>query len=100
MICKFPISSHNIRIETERHKSKPVDKSLRICKFCTQNNIENEIHFLTKCPFYNSILSELYTLVASHCQNFKNLDDISKFLWLMTTQNPEKSLRNWVAFWS
>ena len=68
MICKLRISSHNLRIETERHKSKPVDRSLRICKFCTQNDIENEIHFLTKCPFHNSFRSKLYTLVTSHCQ--------------------------------
>ena len=89
IICKFRISSHNLRVETERHKSKPLDRPLRTCKFCTQTDIENEIHFLTKCPFYQSTRTDLYTLVINRCPNFKDLDAIAKFSWLMSCEDLE-----------
>ena len=74
-------------METERHKNNSIERSQRICKFCSQNDIEDEPHFLIKCAFYNSLRKELYTQIQNYCKKFIKLDNKFKFVWLMTTEN-------------
>ncbi len=51
-ICRLRISCHKLLIETGRHmKLKPED---RICKHCNLNEVEDEVHFLTKCKLYTN----------------------------------------------
>ena len=49
---KFKLSSHQIRIETGRYGNNRVERSLRICKCCDKNEIEDVYHFLLVCPAY------------------------------------------------
>ena len=74
-------------METERHKNNYIERSQWICKFCSQNYIEDETHFLIKCAFYNSLREELYTKIQNYCKNVINLDNKSKCVWLMTTED-------------
>ena len=68
ILCRFRISSHHLRVETERHKSNSLERSQRICRFfCSQNDIEYEPYFLIKCAFYNSLREELYTKIQNYC---------------------------------
>ena len=46
-ICRLRISSHRLQIETGRYRNVPRDE--RICKKCSENEIEDEVHFLIKC---------------------------------------------------
>ena len=46
----------------------------------------NLISFI-KCAFYNSLREELYTKFQNYCKNFIKLEDKSKFVWLMTTED-------------
>lgn len=48
-ISKIRLASHNLCIETGRHRNIPRDK--RFCKTCV-NEIEDEYHFLLVCPVY------------------------------------------------
>ena len=74
-------------METERHKNNSIERSQRICKFCSENDIEDEPHFLIKCAFYYSLREELYTTIQNYCKNFIKLDNKSKFVWLMPTED-------------
>ena len=56
--AKFRCSDHNLRIETGRRENLPVED--RKCLACKGNKIEDEMHFLTVCPKYNSLRTELY----------------------------------------
>ena len=84
--CRFRISSHHLRVETERHKRNSIERSQRICKFCSQNDIEDEPHFLIKCACYNGLREELYTKIQNYCKNFIKLENEFK-VWLMPTEN-------------
>ena len=52
-IAKMRCSDHRLEIERGRHKN--TERVNRICKICKFNSIEDENHFLFKCPEYTSI---------------------------------------------
>ena len=56
---KLRISAHNLAIETGRY-SKPIETPIekRLCFHCKE--IENELHFVLKCPLYNAERNLLY----------------------------------------
>ena len=49
LLSKFRLSDHPLRIETGRYFGLEVKD--RICEAC-QEQVEDEIHFLIKCPCY------------------------------------------------
>ena len=59
-ICKFRVSSHNLRIESGRYEKKlnsvgeqtTLARNERICRMCDMNCVEDEIHSLIECPLY------------------------------------------------
>lgn len=54
-ITKFRLSTHNLNIETGRHKKLELDKSP--CFKCT-SEIGDEVHMLIKCPLYQKLRTE------------------------------------------
>lgn len=57
-ISKIRLSSHNLLIETGRHKNIPRDQ--RICPMCKlqfgqNSDIEDEYHFILICPTYRDL---------------------------------------------
>ena len=87
VICKIRISAHPLRIETDRYKKNYVNRTLRKCLYCNLNKIEDEIHFVTECPLYDTQRNDFFTEISSKCKNFYNLDNSSKFVWLFTQEN-------------
>ena len=57
MISKLRLSSHQLLIETGRHKN--VERKNRKRTLCNLNEIEDEFHFILVCPFYKEI-REMY----------------------------------------
>ena len=49
-ITNLRISTHNLKVETGRHKNIP--KEERICEIC--NKVEDEVHFLDECIKYTT----------------------------------------------
>ena len=72
-LTKLRLSAHSLEIETGRHKNKnKKDKTKRedrICPLC-KVGIEDETHFLIKCPVYNEARMK-------HIQPLLNLHDIA-----------------------
>ena len=72
-----------LHVETGRW-CRPV-KSLdqRICTYCNQNKIENEVglHFLIECDIYDNLRVELFSKYAEFNTDFTdfNANDISFF---------------------
>ena len=52
LITKYRLSSHRLFIETGRYTNIPREN--RICALCNYD-IEDEFHFILKCPFYNEL---------------------------------------------
>ena len=67
-MSKFRLSNHKLMIEKGRHRN--LDKTMRICPFCT--SVEDEIHFLLKCEPFRFLRSELFFNVESTL-NIQNL---------------------------
>ena len=73
-------SSH--QLETGRHCIPKVPEHLRICKFCSDNEVENESHFLFSCNLYQNIRKKFFDDVSLKYPNFNTLNNSDKVLFL------------------
>ena len=53
IIAKLRLSSHQLCIETGRHRG--IERTDRKCVLCDLNDIEDEYHFVCICPIYNNL---------------------------------------------
>ena len=49
-IARFRTSSHDLEIERSRYTRPKTALEERKCKMCTDSPVEDEVHFLLKCP--------------------------------------------------
>ena len=78
-ITRLRMSSHNLNIEEGRYTAIPREE--RLCSLC-KNGVEDETHFLVKCPMYNNIkyyMSEHNNILTSNIYS-----DQDKAINLMT----------------
>ena len=71
-------------IEKGRHQKPITPRDNRRCPFCP-TEIENEVHFLTKCIAYNR--DPLYRLIKNTVPNFGNLNSEQQFCYLMSQED-------------
>jgi hypothetical protein len=86
-ICKLHTSAHRLFIETGRYTNIP--RNERICKNCTNQEIEDETHFLTRCPTFSGERGDLFNSISAKVKNFTNLSDKNKLFWLLNCENQE-----------
>ena len=85
MLTKFRISSHDLEIERGRYKhKKPED---RICSQCSNNVVEDELHFLIACPKYSHLREVLFKDISTLYKNFDSLNNMNKFIWLLSNED-------------
>ena len=62
-IARLRTSTHKLAIETGRYQRPVVPSNERLCKICNMGQVEDEIHFVTKCTAYSKhrevLLSEM-----------------------------------------
>ena len=80
-LTKFRLSDHNLMIEKGRHSGLHV--SLRCCPFC-QDKVENEIHFLIKCPMYDVLRKACLDTLFEEDDGFYDIPEMEKFVSLMS----------------
>ena len=87
-LTKFRLSDHNLMIEEGRRVRPKVERGDRLCKFCSINAIEDEIHFLINCNKYKEERTVLFEKIVRIYPSFNTIpDDKSKFIFLMTQEN-------------
>ena len=52
LITRFRVSAHTLLIEKGRYHN--IERGKRICQMCDMNDVEDEYHFILKCPFYTN----------------------------------------------
>ena len=52
-ISKFRLSAHSLKVETGRYDATAREN--RLCTMCNLEDIEDEYHFILKCPYYTDI---------------------------------------------
>jgi superfamily II helicase len=75
-----------LAIERGRYKGQNLEE--RICSQCSSDEVEDEIHFVTKCTQY-SLRQNLYAKINILCKNFKDLDNHNKCIWLLSNEEPD-----------
>ena len=56
-------------------------------KNCNLQCIENEFHFLSQCPLYETERTVLYTQINQVSNNFNSLNDLDKAKWLLMQED-------------
>ena len=80
-ISKFRSGTFPIEIEIGRYRSKPISE--RLCKTCSNSEIEDEMHFLMQCSTYRTVRSAMINIVEEkldiHSDEL-NKDELFKIL--------------------
>ena len=84
-VTRFRVSSHCLNIEHGRYRNELREN--RLCTLCNLNDIEDEFHFILKCPFYSNLR---HTYIKPYY--YRN-PSVFKLVQLMSVQNV-RELRN------
>jgi len=71
-----------LHVETGRFRNIKLEN--RICSLCQLNEIEDEVHFLFKCPLYNEVRERWLHRIRNEHHEFDNEDIASKLTLLFT----------------
>ncbi len=75
IISRIRCSNHPLAIEKGRHKNPKTPREERVCIFCNDQYVEDEEHFLLKCPVY-SILRDYYNMNYENVPEMLNIDEV------------------------
>ena len=86
IITKIRTNSHSLEIEKGRHRKNEgkIRTCQRLCKNC--NVVEDGIHFVIACIIN---LSDIFNNITADYNPFENLDKMSKFKYLFSTENAQ-----------
>ena len=84
ILAKLRSGTLPLEVETGRYRQVPLDE--RTCKLC-QASIENEIHFLVDCHFYNDIRYELFNLLSIEFPDFNDQPSTVKYILIMLSSH-------------
>ena len=57
-MSKLRLASNKLKIVTGRYAANRVNREQRICTLCVLREIEDDFHFVIKCPAYSAIRSK------------------------------------------
>ena len=79
-ITKFRLSNHCLMIEKGRHAN--IDRDRRFCPFCP-SLVEDEFHFLIKCPVYAHLRDKLLSEIKNSIPDFYYPTDEMFLFWFL-----------------
>ena len=81
-LTKFRLSDHHLMI-IEKGRHKGLDKTIRFWPFCL-DEVEDEIHFLIKCPLYGHLRAHVLDLMFAKYINVEVIPENDLFSYLMS----------------
>ena len=69
-LAQFRLSSHNLGIETGRHTKPPKPQEQRLCLYCRNGCVDDEVHFLTECDIHTETRQRFVGNIKSHLDGF------------------------------
>jgi len=85
-VANLRAGNHNLRIETgSRHSTPKLPGHLRICQYCSSNEVENETHFLLFCNKYDTIRNSLVEDIISKYPECDYLNANNKNVFLFNS---------------
>ena len=86
-----PTNNHKLCIESGRHRRSVLPREERVCRVCTNNEIEDETHMLFSCLLYNT-LREHFLIKQQHILN-TTFDSYDCWLNIIFTTENKASIR-------
>jgi hypothetical protein len=77
VIAQFRCSILPLRLETGRFVGEP--EYQRICQMCDSGQVENELHFLLECQFYNELRNQLLSGLNATVLNLNNSEKLNYY---------------------
>lgn len=84
LLTKFRVSSHNLNIEKGRYIGVKVND--QVCELCKES-VEDEMHFLIKCPHLETHRKLYINMLINKYKNFAALSEEHKFIWMMCSED-------------
>ena len=86
-LTRLRVSSHKLNIEVGRHSRPYIPRHQRFCLYCDTGEIDNEIHFLLKCPFHSAGRFSLLQEIVHYLPLQSKPDHRDMFINIMTSKN-------------
>ena len=78
-------------LEVERGRYFGIQRFLRLCKLCGENEVEDEMHFIFKCPVYDDLR---YTYIPV---KYKTYINPNRLILLLASRN-ETVIKNVASY--
>ena len=95
-LARFRISNHCLAIERGRFATKNKDGKYtntptaeRLCKFCTDNAVEDELHFMVSCSLYDKRRQTFFNSLNDLLPDFVKSNSTEQFIFLLSTNDTE-----------
>ena len=87
-ISRLRISSHNLAIETGRHRRPTkIPPNLRFCTDCCSGHVGDEEHTIMNCPKFDTERQQLLANIGGTSTTFNRLSEEEKFVYIMSMSN-------------
>jgi hypothetical protein len=83
VLANFRSGSLPLAIETGRYAKPKVQLNERICIYCNNNCVEDEMHLLMEYEFYSDLRYFLFQKGQQINETFSLLNTVDKFIFLM-----------------
>ena len=92
-IARLRSSSHDLAIERRRYERPKPPVEQRVCIACSDNSIEDEIRFVTRCVINQAERSILELKISNIFPEYQHLEHHNKFLYII--ENTDPTVLNW-----
>ena len=89
-MAQFRLGVLPLKLETGRYRQQPVNE--RLCEQCDLGKVEDEVHFLCECTFYEQVRNNLFDWINQSDPDFTTLEIQEKFKYLVKKQWKDVSL--------
>ena len=86
-LTRLRVSSHKLNIEVGRDSRPYSPRHQRFCLYCDTGEIDDEIHFLLKCPFHSAGRFSLLQEIVHYLPLQSEPDHRDMFINIMTSKN-------------
>ena len=88
-MARLRVSSHKLEIELGRHSRPYIPRDERLCTFCKQKEIGDEVHFLMTCDFLALERDHLFREIFPLLNISDHVDINHNFKLIMSSRNPD-----------
>ena len=92
-LTKMRLGIHKLRIQTGKYEDngKQIPIEQRLCKLCSEKQVENEEHFIGHCSVYSNSRSDFFQQISSIDPSFEKLQLVQKIQYVLTAEKSETS---------